>query len=368
MKGIIIMGLIIAGSAVAQEQEPLYDLQKLLRPVWAGSMIENETLLPTSYEGRPAEANLAFVPSKIVSVKNYALDRTYEAGKDYVFEGRTLRLTPSSTIPFFKYEELYHNNPEAKPSVMRALDGGYLTFSESAMFNDKQLVISYEYSSSWKGPIPQAAKKQLSKSFQTLEAGKPLKLVVFGDSISAGASASGAVGRAPWMPRWADLVADELARNYGSAIDYANPSVGGMTSGWGLENVDELVASTRPDLVIIGFGMNDSGVFTPEQFIANTKAMMESIRIQNPEAEFILLMSFQPNAKWIPLSRMAVYLDAFREMEGPGVAVADLWSIHGYLLQHKTYWDMTGNHVNHPNDFLSRVYAQVLLARLGVED
>ncbi len=64
---------------------------------------------------------------------------------------------------------------------------------------------------------------------------------------------------------------------------------------------------------------------------------------------------------------MPEYLEALQKPEGPGVAVADFWSIHGYLLTQKTYWEMTGNHVDHPNDFMVRVYAQVLLARLGVE-
>jgi len=352
---------------IVKAQEPRYDLQKLLRPVWEGSRIENETLLATSYDGEPAKANLAFTPSKIVSVKNYALNKTYEEGKDYVFEGRILRLTPDSSIPFFKYEELYHNNPNAKPGVMQTVDGGYMTFSESALFNDKQLAVTYEYSSPWKGPVPKSAKKLLPKSFQALEGGEALKLVVFGDSISAGASASGATTRAPWMPRWGDLVADELHRRYGSEIDYLNPSLGGMISDWGRKTVDGLVSFEKPDLVILGFGMNDVwGPCSAEQFALNITAMMESIRQQNPNAEFILLMSFQPNSKWMSLDPMQGYLEAMKGLERSGVAVADVWSIHGYLLEHKTYWDMTGNHVNHPNDFMVRIYAQVILARLGL--
>ena len=30
------------------------------------------------------------------------------------------------------------------------------------------------------------------------------------------------------------------------------------------------------------------------------------------------------------------------------------------MLKHKQYWDLTGNGVNHPNDFGHRIYAQVL--------
>jgi hypothetical protein len=323
--------------------------------------------VPTSYDGKPAEANLAFIPSKIISVKNYALDKTYEAGKDYVIDGRTIRLVSGSAIPFFKYEELYHNNPAAKPGVMKTVDGGYMTFSESSFFNDKQLAITYEHDEPWDGPVPQSAKNLLPKTFQALENKKPLKLVVFGDSISVGASASGKSVRAPFMPRWGDLVAGELRRVYGSAIDYLNPSLGGMRSDWGKNVIDGLVSFEKPDLVILGFGMNDGASFSVGQFAANTQAMMESVRKQNPDAEFILLMSFQPNSKWRSLDPMPAYLEAMKKMEGPGVAVADLWSMHGYLLKNKTYWDMTGNHVNHPNDFMVRVYAQTVLCVLGLD-
>lgn len=354
--------------AIVKEQKPAYDLQELLRPVWKGSRMVNETILPTSTDGKPAGANLAFVPSKVISVKNYALDTTYAEGKDYTVDGRTIRLTKEGAAPFLKYSDLYHNNPDAKPAVMKTVDGGYLTFGEGPFFNDHQLAVTYEHDEPWDGPVPQPAEKLLPQTFQTLEKGKPLKLVVFGDSISVGASASGKTVRPPYMPRWGDLVAGELKRKYGSDIDYINPSLGGMIASWGRDTVDGLVSFEKPDLVILGFGMNDGGrPFSVEQFKANTQAMIDSVREQNPDAEFILLMSFQPNPKWRSLEPMPGYLEAMKEMEGPGIAVADMWTMHGYLLENKTYWDMTGNHVNHPNDFLVRIYAQTVLATLGVE-
>jgi hypothetical protein len=35
--------------------------------------------------------------------------------------------------------------------------------------------------------------------------------------------------------------------------------------------------------------------------------------------------------------------------------------MHTTLLESKRYYDMTGNNVNHPNDFLARMYAQTIL-------
>ena len=38
--------------------------------------------------------------------------------------------------------------------------------------------------------------------------------------------------------------------------------------------------------------------------------------------------------------------------------------LHRILLSRKAYHHMTGNNINHPSDFLARLYAQGLLALL----
>ena len=44
--------------------------------------------------------------------------------------------------------------------------------------------------------------------------------------------------------------------------------------------------------------------------------------------------------------------------------MADLTAVWQELLRRKRHADLTGNGVNHPNDYGHRVYAQVLLALL----
>jgi hypothetical protein len=66
----------------------------------------------------------------------------------------------------------------------------------------------------------------------------------------------------------------------------------------------------------------------------------------------------------IPLDRFWQYRDALAELVAPGVALADLTSIWGELLKRKSFYDLTGNGVNHPNDFGHCVYAETLLALL----
>jgi hypothetical protein len=96
--------------------------------------------------------------------------------------------------------------------------------------------------------------------------------------------------------------------------------------------------------------------------------MVEAVRHSLPDAEFILVATMLGNSNWTALrhERFPEYRDALKELSGPGIALADLTSVWAELLKHKQDWDLTGNGVNHPNDFGHRVYAQVLASLLIV--
>ncbi len=52
------------------------------------------------------------------------------------------------------------------------------------------------------------------------------------------------------------------------------------------------------------------------------------------------------------------------EQELDGVAFPDITSAHEFILTRKNFLDMSGNAVNHPSDFLSIIYAQLVLKLL----
>ncbi len=54
-----------------------------------------------------------------------------------------------------------------------------------------------------------------------------------------------------------------------------------------------------------------------------------------------------------------------RQLVGPGVAVADLSSVWETMLSRKPYLDLTGNGINHSNDFGHRLYAEVIFSLLA---
>jgi hypothetical protein len=69
---------------------------------------------------------------------------------------------------------------------------------------------------------------------------------------------------------------------------------------------------------------------------------------------------------WVALQQhlFLEYREALERSAGRGIVVADMTSLWIEMLKSKKYWDLTGNGVNHPNDFGHRIYAEVLSSLL----
>ena len=62
---------------------------------------------------------------------------------------------------------------------------------------------------------------------------------------------------APYQPAWAELVTNALQARYPqSNVIKTNRAAGGSTVQWGVEHAAELVPPCKPDLIMLGFGMN----------------------------------------------------------------------------------------------------------------
>lgn len=80
----------------------------------------------------------------------------------------------------------------------------------------------------------------------------------------------------------------------------------------------------------------------------------------------ILVSTMIGNREWVhtPREMFDQYREVLLEFSGEGIAVADLTSVWGCLLQRKHDYDLTGNGLNHPNDCGNRLYSQVILSLL----
>jgi hypothetical protein len=174
------------------------------------------------------------------------------------------------------------------------------------------------------------------------------------------------------MPAFPELFAYKIENAYNIKVNLANIAEGGTNSAWGIEQSKKYLekpGSASPDLYVVAFGMNDaSGKVSPRDYISNIKKIIEDAK-NISDCEFILVSTMLPNPVLPGFSGPhADYEQPLADLESgiPGVAVANMTAVHRFLLTRKRYQDMTGNNVNHPNDFLARIYAQTLLKTLGV--
>jgi len=339
--------------------------------LWTSDLMYQESLMFLQEENVPPTATLLFAPDKLISLKSARGDVEYQVNRDFIYSPRsgTITLTAESRIPKKNNAEMYPPpGPWAEGTIpaCRGKDRN-LFYAEGHVFHDLQVVVTYEHKNKkWPGPIPEYEGNALPRTREKLQKEKMLNLVLFGDSISTGANASGVTQAPPFQPFYGQMVADILAKKYKAKIDFKNFSKGGMSSGWGKENIRPVIEQ-KPDLVILAWGMNDaSGHVPPEDYKANMLAQIQAVRADNPQAEFILVATMTANPEWT--ASAPEFYDHYRKMLSQvcdsSVVLADVTAIWKEVLRHKKFADVSGNGVNHPNDFGHRIYAEVILALL----
>lgn len=344
----------------------MFTFDQLFVPVWDTDTIYGESF--TMHRDKNGEICAPFLyhPTKILEVRSATLETEYEEGIDwYVKDGR-LYLTETTRIPFMEYEDIYMK--EELPGRCFPYPEGYLLFSEGHFYHSRQIAVSYKCENGgWKGYVPVYEGERLHRTIKKLKEDKKLKMVLYGDSISAGSNASAKTMANPFQPIWGDLLAERLRRHYGAQVDFVNTSMGGQDSIWAIKNLEERVLSENPDLVILGFGMN--GCHKPEVFKEHLTALTERIKAANNETDIIIIATSTPNpiltdprAKFYNYQHL--YGDVCYGFEGDGIAIANVQAVQKELHRHKRFIDTTGNNVNHPNDFFIRIHAQIFAAML----
>ncbi len=355
-----------------------YDLSTATIPVWDTKNVYNETL---TFIGRADScATLLYTPTKIHKVYDYYLGKEYVEGVDYTVDGNKIKLTRNTSVDFWEIGEYYSavSDPLGLDASLPIEYNGqifYLPYSEVHP-NVHQICVSYEHDGVWQGAVPVGQAEKLPKSVNKLKTGENLDLAVIGDSISVGGGASEhlkdhfqitLLGYNPYlkpMPSYVNLVGEYLKAKYKTAtINLENVSVGGMDSGWGsLTGVNNVTVT--PDIAIIAFGMND-GSRSSSSYKSNIKYIMDNLRSRNPDCEFILVSTMIPNPDvvgWagnIP-THEAQLVDLAKEYSGTAVVPMTALSQSIYSLG-KRFVDVNSNNINHPNDFMHRIYAQTVL-------
>lgn len=336
----------------------------LLAPFWKTPAMAGDPLLFVQAEGGTTPtASLLFTPTAAPCLTSATGETIYQIGRDFTWAAgsRELALTKDSRIPFMTAAQLHP--PLGTPHSM-ANGQTALFWSEGHVFHDLQTVASYPHADAWDGVVPRFAGEHLPKTLARLKSKQPLTVVALGDSITAGYNASAFVKAQPMQPAYPQLITAGLRTRYQADVKLVNLAVSGKASAWGL-TMAGAVAAGHPDLVIIAFGMNETGS-PADQFADHIRAIIAAIRQVTPEAEFLLVAGMAGNPEWSKLHADAFpkFRDALATLCGNGVVLADVTSLWLAVRQHKLFFDITGNGLNHPNDFGQRLYAQVLTALL----
>lgn len=305
----------------------------------------------------PAYLSHLPLPGRPVRVRSTYLPESgtvqYVYGQDFVLTGMngTLRRTANSRIPDFRTNVLFGKEMFDHAQFPGYGNAGFFVF------------VDYAFATTNDWPVQPSQLGLLRATQHKLSTGEAVKIVAFGDSITAGGNAS-RTNLIFWQ-RWAD----RLQRKYPKArITTVNGATGGDTTQQGLQRLQSKVLAEKPDLVLIGFGMNDQNVggIPLPQFKQNLKEMVALIREQS-DAEVVLFSAFPPNPLWKYSSHhMADYArstaQAAREMACAYADVFDNWQT---LAARKKPEDLLANDINHPNDFGHWIYYSVF-AKLGL--
>jgi lysophospholipase L1-like esterase len=342
------------------------NLHTYTKPFWKADTIVDESVQVMRDQGQ-FSAKLLFKPGKILAVKAANYSKVYVKGKDWDEQNGALVIPEGSSIPFFSPQDLVFKQAKPGHAMNGTVPGTFVLFSEGSFFSSRQILVSYlpEKPRHWDGPVPNYAGVALPNTIGKLKKQTGLKVVFFGNSIEVGYNASGREKTPPYMPVWPELVIDGLQRTYGNHITFANTSVAGRAAKWGQDSVGRRVIAEKPDLVVIGFGMNDGTArVAPAVYREQIKGMIDSVRLANAKAEFILIAPMLANPTSVFSGLQSLYKAELDKLAGKGIVVADMTGVHQELLKHKNYQDMTGNNINHPNDYLARWYAQYILGIL----
>jgi acyl-CoA thioesterase-1 len=344
-------------------------LLHLLHGPWEEGTIHRESILFIKGKEGGESAKLLYDAERVLLVQSPDGHRVYRPSRDYQLspDGSGLELTPGSRLPLLDQGELFR--PKGSPQSIGHRAGDPETsvlFDNGHFFHDHQVEVSYiPRRVSWNAYRPAFAGSRLPRTLDKLRSKQPLTIAVSGDSISEGYNASEYTKTPPYMPPYPTLVGAQLEQTYGSKVTLHNRAVAGWSSAQGVKALDELLKD-KPDLVIVAYGMNDVGARNPEAFKANIETMLKRMREANPAIEVILVATMTGNPDWMttPPEMFPKYRASLASLEGPGIAFADLTSVWLRVLERKRHTDLTGNGVNHPNDYGHRLYAQTILALL----
>jgi len=375
-------------SSITNENYSYTNTQRIT-PFWESDTMYNESMTMIKRADGSIYGKLLFVPTKINAIVNVYLNKEYKEGVDWEWEKGTnkIKWLNGSSIPYFTDNDLSGKDENGNyikefptwDSQGRSRFGNAL-YCVGAFLYEKQICVSYTYDiNQVKSQNIEYAEYQgdkLANTVSKLKNNKDLKVLFYGDSIFSGCDASSMYGRDPFMPYMHKLIEARLQKETKGKVTVDNIAVGGWTVQNGLDALSKSVGGVDYskkyqgyDLLILSFGMNNANTGESE-YKQNVRGIIDKIRTANPDLEVILVSCMNPNPRAAAFCGNQKYHGTWNDgvakesKYSSYTAVVDFYAVHNTILKYKDFSATTGNNINHPNDWLIRVYAQNILATM----
>ncbi len=363
-------------------------------PMWEGNTVYQENaVVQKNADGTIDDIRLLYKIDEIVEVRNYGLNVVYEQGKDYQLtaDGK-IRIPSGSSITVAASDAFL--NPVQDPSNWLNTPQGVIV-SYGTNIHNYQISVTYTHSDSWDGFVPQDDSLKLDRFYKKLQNGEEVTMLFYGDSITTGLNSSGcneplkwkydssrgysvynenykeSINIAPYAASWPRAVYNRVQAKYPDAtVNYVNSASSSSNSTThGTRNLQAAVIDNNPDIVFISFGTNENTI-SKANYKSYQKTMLEGITKANPDCAVVFVSPTIPNVIKYSNHNFAAFEEAFFEIQDEypnlDIAVAPVYSVAKYVNGIKKYQDISGNNINHPNDFGSRIYSNTIMQVLGL--
>ena len=334
--------------------------------LWRNGIVHNESGM---FAGK-SRIDLMFPAESITQVSLHNSGDIFEADEDFCHTpgDNFITRTENSRIPYLPPAALRPGGENVKlfpaegaNAINNAVDGGNLIFNNEDFFAANQVDISYNCISTDFDSGLDFQTEKLPAFRKKLAACEPLKITVIGDSISEGYNATKFVNVPPFAPCYMEQAAMVLGEN----VSLCNRAIRG-TGIHQVSNIEADYLADAPDLLVIAYGMNNFFRMPVDEFISRMQELISGCHAVNPNTEYLLVSSMSGNPNWTPTASEShmLYAEKMRDFAAGSdnhTALADVHKIWNKFLERKDFYDMTGNGVNHPNDYGHRIYTSVVL-------
>lgn len=362
-----------------------YTDEERVIPFWHGNVIRNEQLMIVEKDG-VTQGKLLYTPKRIISVRDWTLNEEYVEGVDYTVSGNIITLPTESSVPVFKDkwndgEDIPAEYPE--DSAQNGWQWAYgIVYTESGLTWKHYIHVTYVYDpvdvdrtvlAGYTGDLHGLEQRIKSKD----PTDKKLKMAVFGDSISEGYSSSKKQKHDPQCPPYAELVKYGLEHFAGLDVVFKNMSVSGKMSAWAADvAVDDKygpqlpqLQDYAPDLLILAFGTNEPvSELSNQGFRKNIEKVIDTVKNVNSECQVLLVAPFPSHEGYKTAEMHEIVCTTLKtiveETSYLDVAYVSMYEVCVHMLATKNYYEIAANNINHPNDFIHRLYAMQILSKM----